>query len=71
MTIRGATVADVAPRPGRGDMTSTSHPLLSWQQAIEIAFRLADENGWRYRVWRDTLGGWNVARAGRRPSRAS
>ena len=52
-------------------MTSTSHPLLTWQQATEIAFRLADENGWRYRVFRDSLGGWNVVRAGRRPARRS
>lgn len=48
----------------------TSHPLLTWQQAIGIAYRLADENGWRYRVFRDSLGGWNVVRAGRRPGRS-
>ena len=71
MTSGGGTVADVPPHPERGDMTSTSHPLLTWQQATEIAFRLADENGWRYRVFRDSLGGWNVVRAGRRPARRS
>ena len=65
--IRGAAVAVAAPRTGeimiRIDIPSS---LLTWQQAIRIALRLADENGWRYRVYRDTLGGWNVVRAGRR-----
>jgi hypothetical protein len=63
VTNRGAAFAGAAPRPGE---IMQSFPLLTWHDAIRIAFRLADENGWRYRVYRDSLGGWNVVRAGRK-----
>jgi hypothetical protein len=43
--------------------------LLTWQQAIDKAWEMAGDNGFRYRVWRDSLGGWNVSRAGRRKCR--
>jgi hypothetical protein len=38
----------------------------TWQQAMEAAWRHVNETGFRYRVWRDSLGGWNASRAGRR-----
>lgn len=62
--IRGAAFAGAAPRTGEIMIS-----METWHGALDIAWRLVDENGFRYRVWRNERGRWCVARAGRRAGR--